>query len=217
MASAVGEAEDEKAAKILRFLVEDSIKLSMNGNIVLIGFMGAKKSSLGYWLAKRLGVSFVDTQAYIEDRTNRIISTLSPMERPYNAIERERGIIETIANYSGFVVACDMKIAADEYSMTKIKNSGFVVWMDCGMDTAMERASGRYPLNAMNPAQREQYYRHYEEIFRHYADMVFNTSGDEDHYSLHIMLHQLHYQLYNELQKRREAHGRRRQSGFRWA
>lgn len=45
-------------------------------NIVLIGFMGSGKSTVGRQLAKRLDMEFVDTDDYIEDQTGRCISQI---------------------------------------------------------------------------------------------------------------------------------------------
>ena len=40
----------------------------MNCNIILCGFMGSGKSTVGLLLAKKLGMSFIDLDTYIEKK-----------------------------------------------------------------------------------------------------------------------------------------------------
>ena len=44
-----------------------------NSNIILIGYMGSGKTTLGKKLAKKLGFEFLDTDDFIEDSTNKSI------------------------------------------------------------------------------------------------------------------------------------------------
>ena len=45
-------------------------------HIILIGFMGAGKSTMGKLVANKLGCSFIDTDAYIEKKEGRSISDI---------------------------------------------------------------------------------------------------------------------------------------------
>lgn len=48
----------------------------MKKNIVLIGFMGSGKSSVGIKLAKALDYQFIDTDAYIEEKSGSSIAKI---------------------------------------------------------------------------------------------------------------------------------------------
>ena len=54
--------------------------MSKHSNIVLVGPMGAGKSTVGRLLASRLGFSFVDTDSVIEDRTGADIPWIFDVE-----------------------------------------------------------------------------------------------------------------------------------------
>ena len=45
-------------------------------NIVLIGFMGSGKTTIGHRIEKKYGYTFIDTDAYIEEREGRSISQI---------------------------------------------------------------------------------------------------------------------------------------------
>lgn len=51
-------------------------KVYSKDNIVLIGFMGSGKTTVGRELAKHLGMNFVDTDAYIEEYAGKSISDI---------------------------------------------------------------------------------------------------------------------------------------------
>ncbi|MGH7789702.1 MAG: shikimate kinase, partial [Candidatus Binatia bacterium] len=59
--------------------------------VVLTGFMGTGKSSVGERLAARLGAPFVDTDLLIERRAGRPIAALfaAEGEAPFRALERQ--------------------------------------------------------------------------------------------------------------------------------
>ena len=49
-------------------------------NIILIGYMGCGKSTVGQCLAKMLDFTFVDTDAFIETQQQRTISAILAIE-----------------------------------------------------------------------------------------------------------------------------------------
>src|SRR5690554_4413453 len=69
-----------------------------NGNIVLIGFMGSGKTTIGRRLAKELKFSFIDCDEEIERQKSITIQEIfsSHGENGFRKIEKE--VIENIAN-----------------------------------------------------------------------------------------------------------------------
>lgn len=72
--------------------------------IVLVGFMGAGKTTIGYVLAEKLGLPFVDIDVLIEQHTRRSISTIfeEDGERAFRALEYET-VVETLRGPSAVV------------------------------------------------------------------------------------------------------------------
>ncbi len=73
--------------------------------IILIGYMGAGKTTLGKLLAKRLGLEFIDLDWYIESRFRTTISQLfaSRGEEGFRAIERN--MLHEVAEFEDVLIA----------------------------------------------------------------------------------------------------------------
>ena len=61
---------------LLMLEITDNIFIIMKNNIVLIGMPGAGKSTVGVVLAKRLGMSFVDSDLVIQDTYGKLLQEL---------------------------------------------------------------------------------------------------------------------------------------------
>lgn len=61
-------------------------------NIILIGYMGCGKSTVGQCLAKMLDFTFVDTDAFIETQQQRTISDIFAIEgeEKFRQLETDR-------------------------------------------------------------------------------------------------------------------------------
>ncbi|MEE3850458.1 shikimate kinase [Gordonia sp. LSe1-13] len=71
---------------------------------VLIGFMGAGKSTVGRVLADRLGVDFVDTDSVIVQTTGRSIPDIFTTEGPQRFREIERDVVlDVLGSHRGVV------------------------------------------------------------------------------------------------------------------
>ena len=45
-------------------------------NIVLIGMPACGKSTIGYWLSKKINFPVIDADKYLEEKENRVISDI---------------------------------------------------------------------------------------------------------------------------------------------
>ena len=74
-------------------------------NIVLIGLMGAGKSTIGKNLANRIGWTFVDTDQLVEKRCGTTISVIFEVEGEKGFRNREKKIIVEVMNKKKQVIA----------------------------------------------------------------------------------------------------------------
>ena len=77
----------------------------MQANIILVGPMGAGKSSVGKRLAKQLSRTFYDCDKVLEDRTGVAISTIFELEGEDGFRQRETKILEELVELENVVIA----------------------------------------------------------------------------------------------------------------
>jgi shikimate kinase len=126
-------------------------------NIVLTGFMGTGKSTVGRRLAERLGWPFVDTDAVIEADHGPIPAIFAEQgEDRFRAIERE--VAADLARRRATVVATGGRLLLDPANVETLGRSGVVVCLDASVDALVARladeAAGRPLLRGADPRAR---------------------------------------------------------------
>ena len=74
--------------------------------IVLIGYMGAGKTTVGKDLAKALGVTFYDLDWYIESRMRRTVKSLFDERGEEGFRQIERNMLHEVAEFENVVISC---------------------------------------------------------------------------------------------------------------
>jgi len=77
----------------------------MSKNIILVGLMGAGKSTIGRSLAKKLKKEFYDSDRVIEERTGVDIATIFEIEGEQGFRTREAQVIEELCQLKNIVLA----------------------------------------------------------------------------------------------------------------
>lgn len=109
-------------------------------NIVLVGPMGAGKSTVGRLLASRLGFGFVDTDSVIEDRTGADIPWIFDVEGESGFRARETSVLKDLAEDSSkMVVATGGGIVTQQENLPLLKNIGSVVYLKASIDQLITR------------------------------------------------------------------------------
>lgn len=112
-------------------------------SVVLVGLMGAGKSTIGRRLAKRLGIGFTDADEEIEKAADLTIAEI--FERFGEAYFRngERRVIARLVQGPRRVVATGGGAFIDSETRALIKKRAVSVWLDADIDTLVERVSRR--------------------------------------------------------------------------
>ena len=74
--------------------------------IILIGYMGAGKTTIGKALAKALGVTFYDLDWYIETRMRRTVKQIFDEEGEEGFRRIEHNMLHEVAEFENVVVSC---------------------------------------------------------------------------------------------------------------
>ena len=116
-------------------------------NLVLTGFMGTGKTTVGRILADRLGCDFVDTDEIIESRAGPIHEIFErDGEEAFR--EMERSVARELANRRGLVIATGGRMMLDDECRSRLAPTADVVCLTAGADTVIERVGdpARRPL-----------------------------------------------------------------------
>ena len=74
--------------------------------IILLGYMGAGKTTIGKALAKELGIMFYDLDWYIESRMRRTVAQIFSGEGEEGFREIERNMLHEVAEFEDVVISC---------------------------------------------------------------------------------------------------------------
>ena len=108
-------------------------------NIILTGFMGVGKTSVGMQLAKDLGYTFVDIDTLIEVDQNMTITTMfSKCGEPYFR-DVETNIIKQVMKRESQVVSTGGGAVVRDENREAFKKGGFVVCLTASPDVIYER------------------------------------------------------------------------------
>lgn len=123
--------------------------------ILLIGMMGAGKSTVGRLLADRLACAYLDSDAQVEAATGRTVVELFEAvgERGFREAE-SAALAEALSSQGSLVVSVAGGAVLDPANRTMIREAGTVVWLRADPATLAHRlgeGSGR-PLLAADPA-----------------------------------------------------------------
>lgn len=114
----------------------------MPDNIVLIGFSGTGKSSVGRLLASRLGWAFVDTDELIVERFGKAIGAVfrDEGEAAFRAVERE--VVAAACDGARQVISLGGGAPVDSDNRQRLRDRNVVVRLDASPETIFERLTG---------------------------------------------------------------------------
>ena len=101
----------------------------MNTNIVLIGFMGCGKSTIGKKLCRRLGLEFTDTDIYIEKTEGIPISRIFALKGESHFRTLEENACRSLCKRGGNFIATGGGIIKNPKNTETLKNGGVIVYL----------------------------------------------------------------------------------------
>ena len=142
--------------------------------------MGAGKTTVGRVLAKRLGMSFVDSDHEIEARTGVRIPIIFEIEGEEGFRRREAQVIGELALSGGMVVATGGGVVLNPDNRKNLRDSGFVAYLDVPPHLLYERTrhdKNRPLLQVGDPLARlRELHAQRDPLYREVADLVVDGS-----------------------------------------
>ncbi|NLK75845.1 MAG: shikimate kinase [Clostridiales bacterium] len=112
-------------------------------NIVLVGFMGAGKTTVGKELAYRLNYKFMDTDYMIEEKTATTINEIFRIHGEEYFRDLETSLLKELTrDLTGTILSTGGGIPVREENIQIMRKLGYVVYLKLSRDTMIERLKG---------------------------------------------------------------------------
>jgi shikimate kinase len=152
-------------------------------NIVLVGFMGSGKSSIGRELHQSLGYQLIDTDHIIEEQTGKNIPEIFARDGEQAFRDMETRLLENLLlqNIGHHIISTGGGMVCRPGNRELLRKLGFVVWLKCTAGDILKRTSknANRPLLQCNDPM-ETINHLLEERSPFYADVAhleINTTG----------------------------------------
>lgn len=148
-------------------------------NIILVGPMGAGKSTIGRLLAKELRLPFRDSDKEIEQRTGASIPLIFDVEGEQGFREREHAAIVDLCRMRGVVLATGGGAVLREDNRDALRAGGRVIYLCTSVEQQLDRTSrdrNRPLLQKPNPRETLMNLMVVRDpLYREVADIIIQT------------------------------------------
>ncbi|HPE59196.1 MAG: shikimate kinase [Thiothrix sp.] len=151
----------------------------MQANIILVGLMGAGKSTVGRQLARHYRLDFHDSDKVIEQRTGVNIPTIFEIEGEEGFREREAQVIRELCSRKGIVLATGGGSVLRADNRASLKAGGTVIYLKASAEQLYARIGhdrNRPLMQTENPlATLQQLLQKREAWYAEVADIILPT------------------------------------------
>lgn len=172
-------------------------KLGVNRPIVLVGMMGAGKTTIGFRLAKKLGLPFIDTDDMVTKMVGCSISDIFKYQSEEYFREKELEAITNALMIGPSVIATGGGAFLNETVMELVQNQGISIWLRAPLDVLLERVSRKNTRPLLEKGDKEEILKEQmEDRYAKYANAHITVDSD-------VMTH---YHVVNEILTKLQQH-----------
>ncbi len=137
-------------------LLDRAVENTENRTIVLVGLMGAGKTSIGRRLASKMGLTFIDADTEIEKAAGKSIPDIFAEHGEAHFRDGERRVIARLLEKGGQVLATGGGAFMNVETRSAIKAHALSVWLKADLEVLLKRVAkrgGRPLLQDQDPAE----------------------------------------------------------------
>lgn len=151
----------------------------MARNIILVGPMGAGKTTIGKQLAQQLGRDFYDSDRFIEEHTGVNIPLIFELEGEEGFRKREKNALIELTQKRDIVLATGGGAVLDQENRNQLSKHGFVIYLSAPLAQLINRTAkdrNRPLLQTEDPHKKlEEILTVRDPLYREVADEVIET------------------------------------------
>ncbi|MDD3193661.1 MAG: shikimate kinase [Oscillospiraceae bacterium] len=150
----------------------------MKNNIILFGFMGCGKSTVGALLAQMTNRPLLDTDAYLEHKYGRAIPDIFASDGEAAFREMERAVCAEMAGQTGLILCCGGGTVLDGENAKILAQTGEMVFLKADFDVCYERIrQSNRPLVRQNTKEALlEIFRQREPVYQSRASLVADAA-----------------------------------------
>jgi len=156
-----------------------------SGNIILVGMMGAGKTTVGRLLARQMGKEFVDCDEEIQRRTGVTIPHIFDIEGEAGFRQRESAAIRDLVRQDNIVLATGGGAVLSEANRAELSRNGIVIYLKSSVHDLWQRTRhdrNRPLLQTADPRARlKELYDQRDPLYMQVADLVIHTGRQSVH------------------------------------
>lgn len=111
-------------------------------NIILCGFMGCGKSTVGKLLAKKTGTNFIDMDQYIEKQTGQTVKEIFEKYGENHFRDLEHKACIDLSKTNNKIIAAGGGTLTFERNINALKKAGVIIFLDADYEVLCERLQG---------------------------------------------------------------------------
>lgn len=152
--------------------------------LVLIGFMGSGKSTVGLKLARHLGLDFFDTDELIQRKAKIKIPDIFKTKGEPFFRQLEKEIIQNLTNKSNCVIAAGGGSVLDKTNLVNFKKNGVVIYLKAPLGVLKKRLAGvsdRPLLEGLGSRNKtiEKIFASRQSLYEKSADVIIECGSKE--------------------------------------
>lgn len=157
-------------------LIKDS-SINLDFNIVLTGFMGCGKTSVGKFLAQKIGFKVFDTDLYIKNETGLTVSNIFKIygEKHFRVLEKV--CIKNLSSLSKIIISTGGGAILDNDNVKSLKQNGKIFLLDANFSTIISRLNSDFsrPLFKNKDSIKKLFYERKDKYIRT-ADFIIDAN-----------------------------------------
>ncbi|WP_286144981.1 shikimate kinase [Bacteroides caecimuris] len=166
--------------------------------IFLTGYMGAGKTTLGKAFARRMDISFIDLDWYIEERFHKTVGELFTERGETGFRELERNMLHEVAEFENVVISTGGGTPCFFDNMDFMNQTGKTVFLDVHPDVLFRRLRVAKQQRPILQGKEDDELKVFivqalekRALFYHQAQYVFNADELEDRWQIETSVQRL--------------------------
>lgn len=159
-------------------------------NIVLFGFMGCGKTTVGAQLARREGLSLLDTDQYLEQKYGRKIPEIFARDGEAAFRRMEREVCAQLAGQKNLILCCGGGTVLAEENARSLAEGGVMVFLDAPFEVcyARIRQSDRPLVRQNSKAQLREIFARRRPVYLSRAQLAVDAAAPSQQTAREIFL-----------------------------